>query len=73
MKDFQILGGLIVKAKGKYFGGISALHKVLSRKRVILCPRHCRMMQKGELRFSDLSSVTATFGEEKKLWNIWSF
>ena len=48
MKDYlKIMGGLVVKTKGQYFGGVSALRKVLSQKRLPLCATHLKMMEKG--------------------------
>jgi len=61
MRDYlKILGGPVVKAKGKYFGGLSALRKIIYRKRITLCRTHFMMMEKGRLRFSNLS-VTEKF------------
>jgi len=73
MKDYlKIMGGLVVKTKGQYFGGVSALRKVLSQKRLPLCATHFQMMEKGKLRFSNLS-VTATCQSYKLMKNDQEF
>lgn len=57
IKEFLklLVGGIVVKTKGWYFGGISALRKVMSRKRIPLCGTHFMMMEEGKLCFSNLS------------------
>jgi len=62
----------VVKTKGQYFGGVSALRKVLSQKRLPLCATHFQMMEKGKLRFSNLS-VTATCQSYKLMKNDQEF
>ena len=52
---FKCYCGLIVKKKGKYFGGLSTVWKVLSRKRIPLCSHHYDMLKNKQLCFSHLA------------------
>ena len=44
-----------MKKKGKYFGGLSTVQKVMSRKRIPLCSHHYGMLKNKHLRFSHLA------------------
>jgi len=68
MKDYlKILGNLVVKSNGKFFGGFAAVQKVLLRKRIPLCQKHFDLINKGQLRFSDLSLTANKFKEARLL------
>ena len=66
LKDYSnVFCGLIVKKKGKYFGGLSAVQKVMSRKRIPLCSHHYDMLKNKQLCFSHLA-LSDKFVEAKK-------
>ena len=44
-----------MKKKGKYFGGLSTVQKVMSRKRIPLCSHNYDMLKNKQLRFSHLA------------------
>lgn len=55
MRDYlKIIGALILKSKGTYMGGLTALRKVQAIKRIPLCRTHFDMMAVGELPWKDL-------------------
>jgi hypothetical protein len=52
MTDYlKVLGGLVIRAKGRHFGGLPALRKVLTRKRIPLCPTHLSSLSIPKLLF----------------------